>query len=297
MGKLTQLTEKIQTSKNFKLLTHSYQEHAVDQISFARTSVTGSRNFADELTDIFYNVKTAYAKGQGRSLNRFFRGKKIPIAPHMQNNGKEALVLITANDNLYGDIIQRVCKLFYEKAKDSDPKTSDFIIVGRRGKDFFDQQLKNRPYDYFRLPETKISVTHLLPLTQKLLPYLRVRVFYGKFQNLLTQSPVVEESITGDIPLDPTLEDKNKEDFIFEPTREEVLSFFENQIFSILINQVVQEGLLARFASRINAMEQAQNNIQKALILYRKEQKVARIMEFNKKQLERISGRVLWSKF
>ena len=292
MGQLIQLKEQISTSRNFKLLTRSYQEHAVEQISFARYSVVGSRDFSQDLIEVFYNVKTSYKRSLIKAIQKHYSNKKLSL-PN-KKNGKEAIVLITANDNLYGDIIPKTCKLFYQRAKTSVPDRTDLIIIGRRGKDFIDQQNLPQKYQYMELPDTKITLEYLKPIAQKLITYQSVIVFYGKFNNILSQD-AIQGYISGDLPQEKEGQ-TSKEDFLFEPSIEDILSFFETQIFSILLNQVVQEGQLARFASRINAMEQAQNNIQKELNILKNKQKLIKIMELNKKQLELLSGRALWNK-
>jgi len=74
------------------------------------------------------------------------------------------------------------------------------------------------------------------------------------------------------------------------------MEFFESQILSMLLNQTVSEGKLARFASRIKAMEFAQNNIEKKLSILSYRERRLRSMGMNKKQLQLFAGRSLWRK-
>ena len=84
--------------------------------------------------------------------------------------------------------------------------------------------------------------------------------------------------------------------FLFEPSIEYVVDFFENQIFSIILSQTVSEAQLARFGSRIQAMETAQNNMQKLIEKIARRQKAVKALEINKKQLELFAGRRLWGR-
>jgi F0F1-type ATP synthase gamma subunit len=49
---------------------------------------------------------------------------------------------------------------------------------------------------------------------------------------------------------------------MFEPSVEKILMFFETQIFASLFDQAVHESQLAKFASRILAMDRAAQNIE-----------------------------------
>jgi ATP synthase F1 gamma subunit len=291
-----QLKEDIATSKNFNLLTRSYQEHAIGQINFARFSVLSSREFAGDLEEIFSNVKTSY---KTRVLRK-------EIKNIVKKNGKDVWVLISANNKLYGDLIMKVCKLFAERIKNTTPEKVDLIIIGRQGKNIIDGMRLNRTYQYFELPDINVSVEYLKEICKNFILYENVKVFYGKFNNVVSQSPI-ETSISGDLDseeqkiVNEKLENKDKEmikklNYLFEPSLEEILVFFENQILSLLLNQTVQEGQLARFASRINAMETAQKNIHKQLDLLYKKQKMQRNMQENKNQQELLAGRALWTR-
>lgn len=321
MGAQKKIREDIISNNNYKMLTRAYQEHAVGQINFARYSVLNSRDFADDLSDIFVNVKSSYN-------NNFFSKKTKNI---VKKNGKEAWILISANKKLYGDLLIRVCRLFEARVKESDPKKVDLIIIGKQGKKFFDELHLNRTYKYVELSEFNVSMDFLKDINKDLIYYEDVIIFYGKFKSLVTQIPV-EASISGGktgsgasavAPQDPNSpitenaptqeaqkivansplsaasallgKKQNKKSFLFEPKIEEILAFFENQILSLLLSQTVQEAQLARFASRINAMETAQDNIEKQITRLKREEKKTKNIEMNKKQLGLLAGRRLWA--
>jgi F-type H+-transporting ATPase subunit gamma len=281
-----QVKEAIDLNKQMKQLMQAYQEQAIMQINVARYSVVSSREFMQELTDIFFNVKTSYA-----ALLKKLEKEGKATHTLTQKNGKEALVLLSSNEKFYGDIISRICRLFYERASTT---TADLIIVGKEGKRFYDQTLNPRPYRYFEIPDRTISLPLLRPLLQTIIPYEQVMMFYGKFNNIVTQDPV-EVPLIGNLPTEEE-EQSGQENFLFEPSVEKIMEFFESQIFSLLFNQTVNEGKLARFASRIKAMEFAQTNLNKQLgFLFHTEHRI-RTININKKQLQLFAGRSLWGK-
>ncbi len=82
--------------------------------------------------------------------------------------------------------------------------------------------------------------------------------------------------------------------FFFEPTLKKILGFFETQMFSSVLKQVVDESELSRLASRIKSMEDSLGTIEKEQdILHKTELRAKRMIE-NNKQLQRLSGIALW---
>jgi ATP synthase F1 gamma subunit len=281
------LKEDIAINKDFDLLTRSYQEHAVGQINFARFSVLYSREFSKDLAEIFENVRYSY-----KSLDVQKGIKKV-----IKKNKRDVWILISSNNKLYGGIVMDSFNLFRERIKTANLAKIDLIIIGKQGKIFMDDLNLKIPYEYFELPDTNVTVDYLKKISEKLIFYENVYVFYGKFNNLVSQT-AVQVAISGEMSIDdpktPTTHHRTK--FLFEPSIEEILSFFENQILQLLLNQTVQEAQLARFASRINAMEAAQINIKKQLSMLTREEKRYKIIDMNKKQSELLAGRRLWNR-
>lgn len=269
-----------------QMLVQTYQEHAIEQINFARSSVLTSREFAQQLQEVFVNVKTSYASFIQTILER---DKKKNFGEN--KNGKEALVLITSNNKLYGDIIPKIDELFLNNLQKSK---ADIVLIGRRGKDFLEQMGVDRAYQYFDVPDDHFTIELLKPVITYLLPYNKVTVFHGQFINILSQD-AISDNVSGDTlgeeQKKPTQE---KQDFLFEPSLEAVLAFFENQIFSVLFNQSMHEAQLARYASRIKAMETAHNNLEERLKVLKQQARRLRAMQINKKQLQLLAGKSLW---
>lgn len=288
MEQRRKIKEEIMMGTNLRMLTRTYQEHAIEQINFARYSVIASREFSDELEEVFINVKTSYR----RALQRLLAGKKSDktTLPIRQKNGKEILVLITANNKLYGEIITKICKLFYQEARYSN---ADIAIVGKQGKNYIEGTGLQKKFQFFDVPDSNVTDVELNPILTTLLEYDKVTVFHGKYNNMVSQE-AVEAYVSGDIPEKEQID--SKEDFLFEPTVDNILEFFEKQIFSLLLNQTIQEAQLARFASRIKAMELAQQNMGRWLDELAQRERRLKNALINKKQLELFAGRSLWRK-
>ena len=93
--------------------------------------------------------------------------------------------------------------------------------------------------------------------------YTEIKIYYGKFQSVVTQKPDIQNiaagtTVSGDASAPKVL-------YIFEPSVEDILMFFETQIFASIFDQSIRESQLAKFASRILAMDSASQNIERRI--------------------------------
>lgn len=286
------IAEEITLVGDLRMLSEAFEEISVMKMQKVRSSVLRTRDFLTNLLDVFYDVKGSYKK---QILELMKKKKKdtsnISSFSTLAKNGKEVIVLLSANTKLYGDIIPRVFNLFTEKVKSSN---SDVVIVGKLGKDLFEQSDTKKAYKYFDVPDTVASFEDLKPLVLDILNYEKVTVFYGKFENVINQTPT-SINISGEEPIDEEApEEKRDFKFLFEPSLERILNFFETQMFTSFFKQTVDEFELARHASRIRAMEEALGNIDTKVKLLKSQQGRAKRLTANKKQIETISGISLW---
>jgi len=285
------ITEELNLIISLKMLATAYEEIAVIKMRFARDSVLHNRDFLSSLSEVFKNVKSSYKKRLLSMQKKNQSHNVLHFSTH-QTNGRAIFILLSANNKLYGEIVPKVFHAFIEKAKTSDV---DIAIVGKLGKELFEASRINKPYMYFEIPDVEKNIEDLKPLVNHILQYETVTLFHGKFLNIISQEAVAT-NITGEESL-PTEEGGIKQyGFIFEPSMEVVLSFFESQIFTSFLQQAIHEAELARFGSRISVMEKALEYIiakSEKLTMMEKQLKY-RIA--NTKQLERLAGISLWTK-
>ncbi len=292
----------------FRLISQAYEEIAVMKMRKIRASVVKTREYYAKLTEIFIDVKTEQRKQleeMEKKMHRMTQKGEKPskikikvlklekkVEPKLN---KTVSVFLSANTTLYGDLIERVFRLFVDKTSKDD---SDIIIVGRVGKRLYDEQEKKKQYLYFEIPDVEISIENLRPILFHLVKYKNVMVYYGKFENIVIQIPTIS-NITGDLPF--LAEDKKKTQpvgpgqiYLFEPSFEALLRFFEDLMVTSLFRQTVHESQLSRLASRIMSMEKAQQNIETQIRKLRFGEKKIVQLEDNNRQIERLSGMRLW---
>ncbi|MBI4079115.1 MAG: F0F1 ATP synthase subunit gamma [Candidatus Levybacteria bacterium] len=284
------LKQEIETVESFRFLAQAYEEISVIKMQGVRSLVLKTRDFLEGISDVFYDVKSSY-KQQIALLMKKKQSSEAGLG-FARKNGKSIAVLLSANTKLYGDIVPRTFSLFIETIAKGE---SDICIVGKLGRELYKETETKRPYTYFEIPDTKIIFDDLKPVVAQIFPYEEVTVFYGKFVNVINQTPTAA-SISGEKTFATQEEGQPQVEtrFLFEPTLEKVLQFFESQIFSALFKQSVHESQLARHASRIRAMESALENIHDHLQgLQAQEKKLKRLL-LGKKQNDALAGISLW---
>lgn len=218
-------------------------------------------------------------------------------------NGEHACVYLSANSGLFSKILERTYHEFIaylDQHKEATP-----IIIGEYGKNLFLNEHPDWPYVFYPITEGKSDDSSLKKITEDLSLYSSVVIFYAKFETMASQTTTVldvsgqeETNINPDtigqssqpaqnIP-SPTVH------YLFEPSLEKIILFFESEIFFGIIQQTVTESELARYASRITTLDMARENIDQQLKAINLEKRFATHRLMNKKQTEAITGISLW---
>jgi ATP synthase F1 gamma subunit len=284
------IIEELEALNSIRDLAQSYEEIAVIRIQKIKDSVLKTREFLTDLSDVFVDLKSSYERELRDLMEQIKKGDK-KLLPILQKNNKTLLVYLSSNGGLYGSVTQKTYNLFVNDLKSNKMGETELVIIGRAGKEMYANSGMKKPYEYFEIPDASIEVTHIKDLMKKFLQYEKVYVYYGKFGNVVRQTPI-STSISGEdifeteVPSVIPREDR----FIFEPILEKIFHFFETQIMANLFSQTLLENQLARHASRVNAMEEALGHIEDESKKLHQQQTRLKHLLSNKKQLETMSG-------
>jgi ATP synthase F1 gamma subunit len=294
MPQRKKVSDDLEALNSLKNLASSYEEVAVIRMQQIKDSVLRTRDFLTELSVVFVDLKTSYTREVKELIHRQKKGDKT-ILPSLQKNGKSLMVYLSSNGRLYGAVTQKTYKLFAQDLHKPETANSDIIVIGSAGKEMLENSGLKREFEYIELPDNNIEVEHIKKLMRKFIQYDAVHIYYGKFGNVIKQTPI-STSISGeDIFETEVVNDIPKEDrFIFEPTLEKIYHFFETQIMANLFSQTLLENQLARHASRVNAMEEALIHIEEESKVLNQTKNRIKHQSANKKQLETIGGLILW---
>lgn len=280
-----QLSQEIESVGAIRSVAEIYQEIAAISIMQIRGSVAKTRNFLAGVAQVYAHTKQVYV----RKLQLLLRRKKdVSSLSFVKRNGREVSVFISANQSLYGDLVYQVFKEFIKDVKQTG---NDAVVIGSLGKAMAVREDLSTRVEYFDLADYKPEWTRIQEITSLISQYEKINVYYGEFRSILNQIPT-KSDISGGVSLGVPV--GVVKDYIFEPSPEKVLAFFETQIVANLFHQKIYEAQLARFAARLvlmnNAADKANKEQEKINEMFLKFKKYLR----NKKQLSTFSGRMLW---
>lgn len=275
------LLEEIDFVANLNNLVSAYEEIAVMRIRRTRSSVLSTRLFVAEMKKVMADVRLSYRRAF------FLKNKNKKATVKIK---KPLAVFVSADNRLSGSLINQVFRDFWAYTKKND---CDVLVIGKVGAQLFSSSEPQKKFTHFDFPDRLLDQALLAKIFSQVNKYADVRVFYGKMASLLRQDAVWER-------LGVTAEPQNKEKqkgivpFIFEPTLEAVSIFFDTEILASLISQSAREGQLAVWGSRVKAMEETSQRIEKQMVVLARLEDVERHAERSKKQRQTMAGRELW---
>lgn len=281
MAQKSEIDKEINQLEIFRVIAHAYSQIASVRIQKTKDKVLLNREYYKKVNEVFNEVMSSYYDEVKKLGKR--TGKKGGLT-FISHNGRNVAVLMSANSGMYGDLIARTFTEFINHVRTNDVEVT---IVGKYGLALFEQSEPDKPFTYFDFPDAATPDAKLLnAITSHLVQYEEIRFFYPEFKNIVIQKPQVLTLASGAVIGEGIKPQEKKREYLFEPSLEAILTFFESQMFSSLMLQTVEESSLAKFASRLLSMDRADENIRDDL----KKLKLQRLKEMhlkvNKKQLE-----------
>jgi F-type H+-transporting ATPase subunit gamma len=267
---LKKIKENLKTISYIETIARVYQEIARIKMHQIQESVLKAREFIEELLKLYGLIKSIY-----------------PWQIKTEKK-KRVLVFLSSNERFYGSLILDIWK---EVEKYLSEKGGDLIIVGRMGKYLAEMSGWGANFYYFELDDEKPEIENIKEIFDFLKEYEEILVFHGKFRTVLTQKVTVTNVSGKKMEKEPLEKEKN---YLFEPSPEEVLKFFEEELVFSFFNQVLWEHQLSRYATRMVAMYQAEENAKKIKKQLQKEEEKIKRKFYNKKQIEQFSSQALW---
>lgn len=280
-----QLDIQISELETLKVVSQAYAQIASFRIKKMRDTVLITRSFLGEVSLVFQSVLQSYRAEAEKLAKKSggIKGKKITFLSH---NGRTAAVFLSANSRLYGDLIARTFETFAAEVGKQDLEVT---IVGKYGLSLFEDRFVDKPFSYFDFPDAATDQNALKTLITHLAQYEEIRFFYPQFQNAVTQKPTILRLTAGEVITQEKTGSEVKQSYLFEPSLEAILAFFETQIFSSLIEQTIKESQLAKFASRVLSMDRASEKIREELARVEITKLKLRHQLVNKKQTQMLT--------
>lgn len=257
MPSLKDVRTRIDSVNSTKQITNAMKMVAASKLRKSQNAVNSMRPYAAKLNEILQNLNTSLDEdskgiyGQERDLKRVL------------------LVAITSNRGLCGafnsNVIKATQKLLNTDYADlNTARNIDVMTVGKKGTDHFskkDFQYVGNHDELFN----ELSFENVFPLAEDLMQrfaskeYDRVILIYNHFKNVATQVVTTEQllPVTSGDNVD---ESKSKVDYLFEPSKEEIVEELIPTILKVQFYKAMLDSFAAEHGARMLAMTQATDN-------------------------------------
>ena len=262
------------------------EEIAANSMRRIRDAVIGRRDFLSEIAGLYNDVRQSYRNEVKKILRRKKKPKDFDSLSFLEKKDQTACVLLTTNRVFYGGIVRNTYNLF---KKSISEKKVEIVIVGKTGKRIFEEDNPNMKYTYFEIPDTIVDkdIALLKPIVLHIINYEKVIVFHSKFETLVRQTPNAF-LISENLPSESARYNQMK--YIFEPSLDKIIEYFEKEIFSTIFENTIHESDLSKFASRMITLDTASDNIKENLRTLYIKQRYLRHQRANKDQVNSLAG-------
>ncbi|MEM7572387.1 MAG: ATP synthase F1 subunit gamma [Bacteroidota bacterium] len=285
MANLKEVRERIRTVKNTMQITSAMKMVSAAKLRRAQMAIVEMRPYADKLDAMLRNILSNLEGDANTSFNL-----ERPLQ-------RAALVIVTSNRGLAGAFNTNVIKSAVACIKEqlADAKEIDIYPIGKKGADYFRRRLDedsrvNLVEDYIGLFED-LSFDHTKQVPQLLMDsfekgdYDRIYTSYSRFRNAAVQYPTTVQFLPVP-PAEVSEEDGNiKADYIFEPSKEELLSTLVPSILQTQFQKFLLDTHASEHGARMTAMDSATENAKEL----QRELKIS----YNKARQEAITKEIL----
>jgi F-type H+-transporting ATPase subunit gamma len=246
VASLRELRRKVKSIKSTQQITKAMKLVAAARLTKAQERIVSARPFANKLETLLH------ALAQLKAEHPFFKKRE---------SNRLDLVLITADRGLCGGFNANLIRKTLHFLKDNEARDIHFWIVGRKGRDFFRRFSKKFEKEYIGIFQN-LSFKQADLLGDDIMSAFlnsdssEVIFIYNEFKSRIQQKLTVKTLL----PIAPFEEVQPAQDFIYEPSKEEILTGLLPRYIKAQIYRILLESQAAELAARMSAMESATNN-------------------------------------
>lgn len=288
MPSLKEVRIRIASVKSTQQITSAMKMVAASKLRKAQNAILKMRPYAAKLKDILQNLSASIESGDNN-----------PYASNRELN-KVLVVVITSNRGLCGAFNSNILKATVNHINTNynsllQAGNVDLMTIGRKGSEYFTKRAykvvssHDHLFDVLTYENTSALATSIMEtFTSK--QYDRVEIVYNQFKNAAVQQLVVEQFLPIEPPKSKAAESKNNTEFIFVPSKEEIVTELIPKSLKIQFYKSVLDSYASEHGARMTAMHQATDNagtlIKELNLSYNK----ARQAAITKEILEIVSG-------
>ena len=288
MPNLKEVRIRIASVKSTQQITSAMKMVAASKLRRAQNAILKLRPYAAKLKEILQNL-SASLDSDDISV---FAQQRIPV--------KVLIVVITSNRGLCGAFNTNILRtanqrILTDYAAQHKAGNVSVITVGRKGTEFFSKKGYNVVTSHDSVFDA-LTYENIAAIAQSIMTaftnneFDRVDLVYNQFKNAAVQRVAVEQFLPVEILVDDTAVTKTNVDYLFLPSKEEIVEELIPKSLKIQFYKAVLDSYASEHGARMTAMHQATDNagdlIKELNLAYNK----ARQASITKEILEIVSG-------
>ena len=286
MGNLKEIRTRISSIESTEKITSAMKLVSAAKFRRSQQAIIALRPYSNKLSEIMSSLSDAADTAEDMPLFAQRPAEKVVV------------IAITSNKGLCGSfnssIIKETMHLLKEKYdKQAKANQVQLICLGKKGKETLsktyplmlsNEQLLDKP-----------EFTEVATIAEDLMDKFakkeidRVEVVYNQFVNAATQRvtveqflPIVQQKTEG--------ESKLKNDFIFEPSKEELFRTLTPRILKLQLYKMLIDSIASEHGARMTSMSKATDNANEMLKELRLKYNNARQSAITNELIEIVSG-------
>lgn len=286
MGNLKEIRTRISSVESTEKVTSAMKLVSAAKFRRSQQAIINLRPYSSKLSEIMSDISDAANSVEDMPL----------FAKREPNN--VVIIVLTSNKGLCGgfnsSIVKETNKLVKEQyAKQHEAGNVQLVCIGKKGKE---QLEKNFP--------VMLSNEHILDqpdfsdvaaVAEDLMTKFakkevdRVVVVYNQFVNAATQKVTVEQFLPI-VPQSSTERNNLKNDYIFEPSKEELFRSLTPRILKLQFYKILIDSIASEHGARMTSMSKATDNANEMLKELRIKYNNARQSAITNELIEIVSG-------
>ena len=289
MPSLKDLKNRITSVKSTQKITKAKQMVAAAKLRRAEERAKESRPYTERMEAVLANLANA--------------AKDSPNAPKLlAGTGKDEthlLIVATADKGLCGGFNSSIVRLARERITklQGDGKKVKLVLVGRKADD-----LMKRLYGDLIVWKTnfvdirQVGFAQAHEIAEFVLSQFDeeefdvATLFFGKFKNVVTQTPTAQQIIPAEAPEGVEPPELNGAIYDYEPEEEEILKALLPRFVAVQIFRALLENVASEQAASMTAMDNATRNAGEMIDDLTLQYNRARQAQITKELIEIISG-------
>ncbi|NJM37589.1 MAG: ATP synthase F1 subunit gamma, partial [Akkermansiaceae bacterium] len=249
MANLRDIRRRIKSVKNTAQITRAMQLVAAAKMKKAQDQALAGRDYAKELNGVLQDISEGFSEATHPLLEK-------------RTGGRELVLIISTDKGLCGAINTNLARA----VRNDSSNTADYVTVGRKLRVMMEKLSKNIIADFSVKDPVPFADARAIAalLSKKFLDgtYDKVSIAYTRFVNTMSQQPEVVQLLPVEPPTDAG-DNTDTNDFLFEPSPEDVLSAILPLYVNFRVFQTLVEARASEHSARMVAMKSATDNAKK----------------------------------